>query len=210
MESPTETIKVIHADDHQLFRQGVLNALNAKPRARVIAGAGDGQELLDLLGHLQPDVILLNIQMPVMDGLQTLPILKRNYPLIKVLILSMHNSPRVIRTMIENGANGYLTKEAGSEEVYHAICACYRNWFYVNKTVVGALLKTMPPDEDTLVSFSPREQWIIEQLAKGKSLADIAACVDLSARTVSAIIDNLKSKTNSRDLDDLIAFSQVR
>src|SRR5947208_16097991 len=107
-------IKVAIADDHALFRTGVKTSLNGRKDIQMVAEAENGMQLLNLLKHIKPDIILLDIQMPIMDGLTTLPEIKKLYPEIKVIMLSMHNDHSVISRMMEIGANSYLTKESDS------------------------------------------------------------------------------------------------
>src|SRR5947207_7598546 len=128
MKSPESNgvIKVAIADDHSLFRTGVKTSLSQRKDIQMVAEAENGMQLLNLLKHIQPDVILLDISMPIMDGLTTLPEIKRLYPQIKVIMLSMHNDHSVISRMMEIGANSYLTKDSDSETIYQAIKTCYQ------------------------------------------------------------------------------------
>src|SRR5580700_6422997 len=98
-------IKVVIADDHALFRAGVKTALSIKKDVELIAEADNGMQLLNLLRHLEPDVVLLDIQMPIMDGIQTLPEIRKDHPHVKVIILSMHNDHSMISKLMEIGAN---------------------------------------------------------------------------------------------------------
>ncbi|HEY8387112.1 MAG TPA: response regulator transcription factor, partial [Parasegetibacter sp.] len=111
-------VKVAIADDHALFRAGVKTALSMKKDVQLIAEADNGMQLLNLLKHIEPDVILLDIQMPIMDGIATLPEIRKIYPDVKVIILSMHDDASVISKMMEIGANSYLTKNSDSESIY--------------------------------------------------------------------------------------------
>src|SRR4051794_39008643 len=118
MKNPeTNVIKVAIADDHALFRAGVKTALSNRKDIQMVAEAENGMQLLNLLKHIQPDVILLDIQMPIMDGLTTLPEIKNLYPDVKVIMLSMHNDHSVITRMMEIGANSYLTKDSDAEMI---------------------------------------------------------------------------------------------
>lgn len=123
-------IKVIITDDHALFRTGVKTSLVGRKDIQMVAEAENGMQLLNLLKHIKPDVILLDIQMPIMDGLTTLPEIKKLYPDVKVIMLSMHNDPSMITKMIEIGANSYLTKDSDSEKIYEAIKTCYHQEFF--------------------------------------------------------------------------------
>ena len=133
-------IKVIIADDHVLFRAGVKTALSSKKDVRLIGEADNGQQLIHLLKHLQPDVILLDIQMPIMDGITSLPEIKKLYPHIRIIMLTMHNDHSMISKLMELGANAYLTKNSDSEVIYDAIKTCYINEYYFNDLTNKALL----------------------------------------------------------------------
>src|SRR3982750_3269593 len=134
------TIKVAIADDHALFRAGVKTALSVKKDVELIAEADNGMQLLNLLKHMEPDVILLDIQMPIMDGITTLPEIRKMYPHVKVIILSMHNDHSMISRLMEIGANSYLTKNSDSETIYQAIKTCFEQEFFFNDLTNKALL----------------------------------------------------------------------
>src|ERR1700755_1653344 len=142
MKNPdtNSVIKVAIADDHALFRTGVKTSLQARKDIQMVAEAENGMQLLNLLKHIKPDVVLLDIQMPIMDGLTTLPEIKKLYPELKVIMLSMHNDHSVITRMMEIGANSYLTKDSDSEMIYQAIRTCYEQEFYFNDLTNKALL----------------------------------------------------------------------
>src|SRR6201989_566608 len=135
-----QAIKVAIADDHSLFRAGVKTALAVKKDLELVVEADNGMQLLNLLKHIEPDVILLDIQMPIMDGIQTLPEIRKLYPHIKGIILSMHNDHSMISKLMEIGANSYLTKNSDSETIYQAIKTCYEQEFFFNELTNKALL----------------------------------------------------------------------
>src|SRR5947208_4653798 len=126
-------IRVAIADDHALFRAGVKTSLSSRKDVQMVAEAENGMQLLNLLKHIQPDVVLLDIQMPIMDGLTTLPEIKKLYPDVKVIMLSMHNDHSMITRMMEIGANSYLTKESDSETIYQTIRTCFEQEFFFNE-----------------------------------------------------------------------------
>src|SRR5262249_48950819 len=133
-------IKVAICDDHTLIRTGIKSSLSSRKDILMVAEAENGLQLLNLLRHIQPDVVILDIQMPIMDGLVTLPEIKKNYPNIKVIILSMHNDHSVISRMMEIGANSYLTKESSNEMIYEAIKGVYEQDFFFTELTNKALL----------------------------------------------------------------------
>src|SRR4249919_236169 len=137
---PGNVIKVAIADDHILFRAGVKTALSVKKDLKVLAEADNGMQLLNLLKHIQPDVILLDIQMPIMDGITTLPEIKKLYPDVKVIMLTMHNDHSMISKLMELGANAYLTKNSDSEVIYEAVKTVYEQEFFFNALTNKALI----------------------------------------------------------------------
>ncbi|MGE5521258.1 MAG: response regulator [Candidatus Dadabacteria bacterium] len=215
MKSPEPPIiKVAIADDHALFRTGVKTSLAGRKDVQMIAEAENGMQLLNLLKHIKPDVILLDIQMPIMDGLATLPEIKKMYPDVKVIMLSMHNDHSVITKMMEIGANSYLTKDSDSEVIYQAIKTCYEQEFYFNDLTNKALLsglrmkRTNEGSHDASeVQLSDKEKTVLKLMCEEKSTREIASAVDLSPRTVEAIRDKLKTKTGSKSLAGLIMYA---
>ena len=205
-------IKIIITDDHELFRRGVKTALSGKERISIIGEAENGKDLLQKLEYLNPDIVLLDIQMPVMDGLTVLPILREKYPKLKVIVISMHNDSSVVCKMIELGANSYLTTESGSNEIYEAILACDKNWFFISDIIAGSLIKSKSkvstPNEP--YKYSNKEVSILKLLKRGKKINTISSEVDLSPRTVQAIIEKLKAKTETQSIKDLILFVSKR
>ncbi len=205
-------IKVAIADDHALFRTGVKTSLSIRKDIQMVAEAENGMQLLNLLKHVKPDVILLDIQMPIMDGLTTLPEIKKLYPDVKVIMLSMHNDHSMITRMMEIGANSYLTKDSDSETIYQAIRTCYADDFFFNDLTNKALLnglrnKRVPEPEPAEVQLSEKEITILKLMCDEKSTKEIADMVDLSPRTVEAIRDKLKSKTGAKSMAGLVMYA---
>lgn len=211
MTETIQNIKVILTDDHNLFRTGVRNSLLKHANIDVIGEAENGQQLLNLLEKLSPDIVILNIQMPVLDGIQTLPILKKKYPSLKVLMLSMHNDPAVICKTIALGANGYLNKEAGSKEIYEAVSSLQIVQFYINKTVANAFYKHInKPIEQIKTGFTEMEFNFFKLLLNHKTEKEIADMYNLSIRTVSVIINNMKEKMNSYTIAGMLEMAEEK
>jgi DNA-binding NarL/FixJ family response regulator len=206
-------IKVAIADDHDLFRSGVKSSLSSRKDIQMVAEAENGMQLLKLLRHIQPDVVLLDLQMPIMDGLATLPEIKKLYPGVKVIILSMHNDHSVISRMMEIGANSYLTKESGSEMIYDAIRTVFEQDFFFNELTNKALLsglRTKRTTESSMaqdVQLTDKEISILKLMADEKGTKEIADIVDLSPRTVEAIRDKLKTKTGTKSMAGLVMYA---
>ena len=210
-----EPIKVIIADDHVLYRAGVKTALSAKKDVKVIAEADNGMHLLNMLKMIQPDVILLDIQMPIMDGITALPEIKKLYPNVKVIMLTMMDDHSMITKLMEIGANSYLTKTSDSEIIYEAIKTCFEQEYYFNSLTNKALLTNLTQRNDALpqkmaqqeAQLNEKEILILRLMCEEKSTKEIADIVDLSPRTVEAIRDKLKVKTGARSTAGLIMYA---
>jgi len=209
---PNRPIKVAIADDHTLFRAGVKTALSMKKDIEMIAEADNGMQLLNLLKHIEPDVILLDIQMPIMDGIATLPEIRKLYPHVKVIMLSMHNDHSMISKLMEICANSYLTKNSDSETIYQAIKTCFEQEFFFNELTNKALLtglrtKKTEPNAPDDVQLSDKELRILKLMCEEKTTKEIADIVEISPRTVEAIRDKLKTKTGSKSMAGLVMYA---
>lgn len=209
-----EVIKVIIADDHVLYRAGVKTALSSKKDIKIIAEADNGSHLLNLLKGITPDVILLDIQMPIMDGITTLPEIKKLYPTIKIIMLTMMDDQSMITKLMELGANSYLTKTSDSEIIYEAIKTCHTQEFYFNSLTNKALLNNLRQKTPSFVklqqedaTLSDKEITVLRLMCEEKSTREIAEAVELSPRTIEAIRDKLKTKTGAKSTAGLIMFA---
>ena len=207
-------IKLIIADDHVLYRAGVKAALSIKKDIKVIAEADNGAHLLNILKGIHPDVILLDIQMPIMDGIATLPEVKRLYPKIKIIMLTMMDDQSMITKLMELGANSYLTKTSDSEIIYEAIKTCYQHEFYFNALTNKALLNNLRQRPSATIklqqedaTLSEKEVTVLRLMCEEKSTREIAEAVNLSPRTIEAIRDKLKTKTGAKSTAGLIMFA---
>ena len=216
MQSETkEPIKVIIADDHVLYRAGVKTALSSKKDIKIIAEADNGNQLLNLLKLIPVDVILLDIQMPIMDGITALPEIKKHYPNTKVIMLTMMDDHSMIMKLMELGANSYLTKTSDSEVIYEAIKTCYEQEYYFNSLTNKALLTNLKnryqgtPQKlmQQEANLNDKEMTILKLMCEEKSTREIADMVDLSPRTVESIRDKLKVKTGAKSTAGLIMYA---
>src|SRR4051794_24833911 len=209
----TLKIKLLITDDHAVFRTGVKTSLAHFRDIEVIGEAENGAQLLKLLRYLQPDVILLDIQMPLMDGITTLPEVKKLQPTAKVIMLTMNDDIEMISRLMEIGANSYLTKNSDSETIYEAIKTVYTKEFffndYTNKAMLSGLrnkrvVEQHLPDE---VELSNKELQVLRLMCDEKTTKEIADIVEISPRTVEAIRDRLKIKTGAKSTAGLILYA---
>jgi DNA-binding NarL/FixJ family response regulator len=215
MENHTGPIKVLITDDHVLYRAGVKTALSTKKDVKIIAEADNGMHLLNMLKMIQPDVILLDIQMPVMDGIAALPEIKKNWPHIKVIMLTMMDDHSMITRLMELGANSYLSKTSDSEVIYEAIKTCFEQEYFFNALTNKALLTNLKTKNNMTPikivqaekNLSDKEVLILKLMCEEKSTKEIADIVELSPRTVEAIRDKLKVKTGAKSTAGLIMYA---
>ena len=214
-ENRNEPIKVIIADDHVLYRAGVKTALSGKTDIKIIGEADNGMHLLNMLKMVPVDVILLDIQMPVMDGITALPEIKKLYPNIRIIMLTMMDDHSMITKLMEIGANSYLTKTSDSEIIYEAIKTCFEQEYYFNSLTNKALLTNLKQRNDITpqrlmqqeANLNDKEITILKLMCEEKSTKEIADLVDLSPRTVEAIRDKLKVKTGAKSTAGLIMYA---
>ena len=208
-----DKIKVLITDDHALFRAGVKTSLSHYNDIEFIGEAENGMQLLNLVKFLKPDVILLDIQMPIMDGIATLPEVKKILPNARIIMLTMNDDVSMISKLMELGANSYLTKNSDSETIYEAIKTVYSSEFffndYTNKAMLSGLknkrvVETPYPDETEL---SDKEMQVLKLMCDEKSTREIADIVEISPRTVEAIRDRLKMKTGAKSTAGLILYA---
>ena len=210
-----DVINVMIVDDHVLYRAGVRTALSSKKDIKVIAEADNGVHLLNMLKGILPDVILLDIQMPIMDGITALPEIKKLYPQIKVIMLTLLDDQSVITRLMELGANSYLVKTSDAEVIYEAIKTCHQQEFYFNSLTNKALLNNLRQKnvvspfklQQDDAALNEKEITILRLMCEEKSTREIAEAVDLSPRTIEAIRDKLKVKTGTKSTAGLIMFA---
>lgn len=208
-----QKIKIIITDDHALFRAGVKASLSHYADIEFIGEAENGMQLLNLVKFLHPDVILLDIQMPIMDGIATLPEVKKISPDIRIIMLTMNDDVSMISKLMEIGANSYLTKNSDSATIYEAIKTVYSNEYYFNEYTNKAMLtglRTRRVVEATLPEeseLSEKEIQVLKLMCDEKTTKEIADIVEISPRTVEAIRDRLKLKTGAKSTAGLILYA---
>jgi two-component system response regulator NreC len=191
MRSP---IRIVLADDHAVLRAGLKSLLSAEPDFEVVGEAGDGIDCVALAAELEPDVIVLDINMPTCGGIDALPAIRECAPDCKVLVLTMHDDPGYLRTVLRAGGSGFLLKQSAADELLSAIRAVAAGGLYVNPRHARVLLEQAaadnarrePNDENQAryLSLSDRETEIFKFTALGHSNAEIAEMFSLSVRTV--------------------------
>jgi DNA-binding NarL/FixJ family response regulator len=199
-------IKVAIADDHKIFRKGVILSLRPYTNIKFVLEAENGQELLDNLPTApeQPDVILMDLRMPLKDGIETTKVIARQYPNIHVIALTMYEDERFVSHMMEIGANGYLLKSADPSEIKKAIMEVMSKGYYLKKS--HARVKVVPSLNNE-ITLSDRERDVIKYICMEFTAHEIAQKLEVSPRTVEAIKDRLMERFGAKNTAGLVFFA---
>ena len=203
-------ISVLVADDHGIVREGLVRLLEADPEIRVCAQAADGREVLEQAARERPDVVILDITMPNLGGLETLERLRIAYPSVKVILLSVHGDPPFVQSAVSLGAEGYLLKNGPAREVLEAIHAVMRGESYFSPPVAREIvdqLRTPQRSGDPFLMLSCREREVLHQIAEGLSAKEIASQLRISAKTVDAHRTSVLRKLGLRKATELVRYA---
>jgi DNA-binding NarL/FixJ family response regulator len=203
-------IKVIIVDDHSLFRNGMKLLLSAAGNFDIIAEASNGREFLDLLANYTPDIVLIDIDMPEMDGIEATTKALESFPAIKVICLSMYGEEEYYYKMIEAGVSGFLLKNSDINEVKGAIEAVYKGGKYFSQELLYNVvknIKTNQVSQELIENLSDRELEVLKQICIGLSNQEIAENLHISKRTVDKHRANLLDKTNSKNTAHLVMYA---
>lgn len=207
------TPRVLLADDHAVLRSGLRLLLTSTNEYEVVGEATSGVETLRLAEELQPDLILLDLSMPALGGLDALPTLRKLAPAARILILTMHDDPQYLRQALKGGASGYVLKKAADTELLSALRAVLRGEVYVHPSMTRALLEDMLPEAQSAgkqglwSSLSEREQEVLKMVALGHTSAEIAEQLNLSAKTVETYRARGMEKLGLRTRAALVRFA---
>lgn len=202
-----EIISVIIADDHIIFRKGLATILNEIPNIKVVAETSNGNELLDVLKTTNADVILMDIRMPGMDGIEATRKVKSKYPDTRIIALTMHEEIGYFNKMIEAGASGFLLKNTNKDQLEEAIYAVFAGDNYFAEEFVISVNKPTPAQGVANIVLSPREKEILEFICKGFSNSEIAKTLGLSQRTIDGHRSRLFEKTGAKNAPHLVLFA---
>ncbi|MEZ0541951.1 response regulator transcription factor [Fibrella arboris] len=209
-------IKLALVDDHNLFRRGIASILGQVADFELVLEASNGQEFIDKIPRRVPDVVLLDLQMPILDGTATADYLRENYPLIKIIVLTMHDEDRMVLHLLEKGVSGYLLKDSDPDEVERAIRKVIDEGVYLNEFVSRAMLrkmtnKTTVVKQSTLynskILLSEREKEVLKLICEGMSTAEISDKIFLSPRTVEGHRLRILEKTGTKNTAGMVAYA---
>lgn len=204
-------IKIILADDHQLFREGLANLLADFPEIEVIAQAVNGKDAIDKARQLNPDVVIMDINMPDLDGVGATAQLLKEEPDIKVIGLSMHIDKQYIKGMLEAGASGYLFKNCSYDELIKAIQTVHRGKKYLSEKITEILIQEYLTKEEigpsTSSELTDRESEILKLIAEGISVSDISNQLFVSIKTINTHKQHILEKLNLKTTTDIIKYA---
>jgi DNA-binding NarL/FixJ family response regulator len=202
-------ITVFIADDHSLMREGLTHLLHAQEDIHVVGVASDGRDAVRQVSQLRPDVVVADIAMPEMNGIEATRQLLERSPETRVVILSMHSTPDHVFHALEAGARGYILKENAGGEIVKAVRAVHAGERYLCKKVVDVLAEqvTRRGGPNPLDSLSKREREVLQLVAEGRSSVEIAAKLSLSPKTVDSYRSRLMQKLQIHDIPGLVKFS---
>jgi DNA-binding NarL/FixJ family response regulator len=194
------SVSILLADDHQLMRQGLRSMLEEQPNIKVVGEADDGRTAVRLAGELKPDIVIMDVTMPDLNGIDATRQIRADNPQIKIIALSMHAERQFVMEMLAVNATGYLPKDCPMDELLSAIEAVMRGDVFLSPKVTGVLVKEFvggaPEPSAFCGTLSPREREVLQLVAEGKSSKEIAYLLGLSSKTVEGhrrqIMDKLK------------------
>lgn len=210
-----DIIKVAIADDHQIFRKGVILSLRQYTNIKFIWEAENGEDLIQKVtdNAEQPDVILMDLKMPVKDGIETTKYLNKHFPVIRIIILTMYEDERFVGHLMDSGANGYLLKSTEPAEIKKAIMDVMRTGFYLNTFVNKVLIKKnyakqkFNPNLNSEIVISEREKEVLTLVCMEYTAQEIAQKMEISARTVEAIKDRLMERFGVKNSVGLVFYA---
>lgn len=206
MSNPSpKKIQVALVDDHQLFRSGINFIISDTEDIEIAFEASNGQEFLDFLEQYQPDLVLMDINMPVVDGVEATRKALEKYPDLKVLVLSMFGEVDYYNTMIDLGVKGFILKDIDNDELIDAIRKVNRGGSYFSQELLLQLIKQKPGDDE--VELTRREKEVLELICVGHSNQEISEKLFISQRTVERHRSSLLFKTDSKNSVSLVVFS---
>ncbi len=204
-------IKILIADDHQLFREGLITLLSDASNIEIVAEAENGKQVIEKAKKLNPDLVIMDIGMPLINGIEATGILKVELPHIRVIALTMHSEKNYIKGMLEAGAYGYLFKNCAYEILIEAINTVYAGKKYLSDEITEVILsdylgkdKIVPIDEQQL---SDRELEILKLIAEGNASREIAEMLFISVKTVNTHKQHLQEKLNLNSTADIVKYA---
>lgn len=202
------TIKILLADDHTIVRQGLKLILSSQPDLQVVGEAANGRETVDLAQQLKPDLVLLDVAMPEVNGIEATRRMMETNPRLRILVLSMHKEAVYVREILKAGARGYLLKDVIDTELLNAVRSVARGDGYISPAVSGALLSDYRQNvTDPADLLTKREREVLQLIAAGKTNKEVATQLNLSVYTVDSHRGKIMEKLNLHNTGELVRFA---
>lgn len=207
----TKKAELIIVDDHQIFRQGLKSIITMEGIATVIGEASNGKEFIELLSHLKPDLVLMDIDMPLMNGMEATQIALELMPDLKIIAFTMYGDEDYYYKMVDLGAKGYILKSSGINELEMAIAQVMNGESYFSNEVLRKIItnlerKTTPKQIENL-GLTPREMEVLQHICAGLNNAEIAEKLDVSPMTIKCHRSNLLEKTGCKNTPSMILYA---
>jgi len=204
-------MRILLADDHALVRAGIRSLLEKIAGIQVIAEAGNGREALELIGSENPDIVLMDTAMRELGGLEALPRITKNFPKVRVIILSAHANEEYVIRALRSGAAGYMLKDAAAHELEFALRAVQEGKTYlspsISRTVIDSYLQRVGGGMGPLEDLTARQREILQLIAEGKNTKEIAGRLDISVKTVEAHRLQLMARLGIHDVPGLVRYA---
>ena len=204
--------RILITDDHAIVRTGLRTLLAAEPEMELVGEASGGYEAIELAEKMQPDVLLLDLSMPDLDGIQVTRAVKTSFPDLRVLILTVHEDQALLREAIRAGASGYIVKRAAESELISAINVVMRGDMYVDPSLMRALLvdtvQPASPTNEATEQLTPRELQVLKLIVQGYTNRQIGGELNISVRTVEGHRANLSGKLGLQSRVDLVRYAR--
>ena len=204
------SVRVMLVDDHVVLRDGLKSLLNYEPDIEVVAEASDGREAITIVDQVKPDIVISDISMPGLNGIESCRILRQDHPTLKIIVLSMHSGQEYVLQALQAGANGYVVKQADASEVITAIRAVIVGGAYLSPSISKHLIDdylTLSPEELAGPKLTTREREVAQLMAEGESTRTISEALTISIKTVETHRMNIMKKLNAKSPADIIKYA---
>lgn len=200
-------LRILLADDHAVVRQGFKLILNQEPDLEVVGEAANGREATDLVETLKPDLVIMDIAMPEVNGVEATRLIRQNSPACKVLVLSMHRDAVYVRETLRSGASGYILKDSIDQDLLRAIRAVAAGDSFLSPEVARTVLDDYTQTEDPFDRLTARERQVLQMLAEGLVAKEIATALDVSVYTVDAHRGRIMKKLGLRSSTEIVRYA---
>ncbi len=206
-------MRIITVDDHEVVRQGLRSILETQPGWSVVGEAGDGREAVERAGELHPDIMIMDISMPCLNGLEATRQILKSHPDIRILVLTLHDNDHLVQQVLASGARGYLLKSDASRDLITAVEALSLNRLYFSPKVTGIVLNRFVDGTAARVPQEPaspltsREREVVQLVAEGKANKEVAGILKISVKTVETHRKNIMDKLGLTSVSDVVRYA---